>query len=168
MVHISLRCNICIKTIQLLSLRKRGQCYNVTDLCLSSCEHSRTMDSRNDINLSSQWTDLCDLSAIWTLVILQNHLTNCLLLVLVNSLIKDCQPVFLICKCLFKLLLDLADVLLTYLLLVCEDCLFHCCRWNKLLDCLKQLFRNCAACIRMLWLTTLSYDLIDKRDYLLV
>ncbi len=46
-----------------------AKCTYVADLCLSTGEHRRAMNSRDQINLCSQRTDLCDLTAIRTLVI---------------------------------------------------------------------------------------------------
>ena len=78
------------------------------------------------------------------------------------------KPLFILSKCLFETLCDLADVLLTFLLLVCEYCLFHLSRRNDLFDRSEQLIRNCAALVSVLFFTALSNDAVDEFNDLLV
>ena len=85
-MHISLAYFVLIQTIDLLLLGQRCQSTYITDLCLSTGEHSGTMYTGDDIYLCCQRTDLGDRTAIGTLVILQDHLTNSLLLILIYSL----------------------------------------------------------------------------------
>ena len=68
-MHISLCSFKLIKSIKSLCFCKRSKSCDCTDLCLSTCEHSRTMYSRDDICLCCQRTDLCDRTAIRTFVI---------------------------------------------------------------------------------------------------
>ena len=126
------------------------------------------MYTRNNIYLCSQRTNLGNGTSVRTLVIFQDHLTYGLLLVLIYSLAQNLEPLFLLCKCLFQALGDLTDVLLTLLLLIGEDCLFHLCGRYNLFDSREQLFRYCAAGVAVLFLAALCYDLVDERDNLLV
>ena len=73
------------------------------------------MYSRDDVNLCSQRTDLCDGTAVRTLVILEDHLANGLFLILVNRLAKNCKPLFFFCESLFQLVCDKCDVVLSCL-----------------------------------------------------
>ena len=88
-MNISLDTYIFIKSVNLLCFGKRSQCGYVADLCLSAGEHCRTMYTRDDINFCSKLTDLGNLTAVRTLVIFQDHLTNGLLFILINSFAKD-------------------------------------------------------------------------------
>ena len=99
-MHISLLSLVGIQSVNSLLLRKRSQCSNIADLSLSTGKHGRAMNSRDQVNLSSQRSDLCDLTTIRTLVILEDHLADCLLLVLIYSFIQNLQPVFLLSECL--------------------------------------------------------------------
>ena len=86
MMHISLAYFVLIQAIDLLLLGQRSQSTYITDLCLSTGEHSGTMYTGDDIYLCCQRTDLGDRTTIGTLVVLQDHLTNGLLLILIYSL----------------------------------------------------------------------------------
>ena len=70
MMHVTLRYFVFIQTIQLLNLRQRSQRTDVADLSLSTGKHCGTVYSRNDIYFCSQRTDLCDCTAVRTLVVL--------------------------------------------------------------------------------------------------
>ncbi len=59
-----------IQSVQFLCFGKRSQCCYVADLSLSTGEHCRAMYARDQINLCSQRTDLGNLTAIRTLVVL--------------------------------------------------------------------------------------------------
>ena len=83
MAYISLAYFVLIQAIDLLLLGQRCQSTYVTDLGLSTCEHSGTMYTGYDVYFCCQRTDLCDCTSIGTLVIFQDHLTNGLLLILV-------------------------------------------------------------------------------------
>ena len=101
-------------------------------------------------------------------MILQNHLADCLLLILVYCFTQYCKPFLIVCKRLFKTGCDSLDILFTFLLLVREYGLFHLCRRNNLFDCCKKLFRNGTALVCVLWLAALSYNCIDKFNNFLV
>ena len=167
-MHISLGCFKLIQSVQSLCLGKWCQSSHCTDLCLSSCKHGRTMNSGDNIHFCSQRTDLLDGTSIRTLVVFQDHLTYSLLLILVYSLAKYSQPFFFICKSLFQLLSNLCHIVLSCLLVIREYCHFHFFWRNDLFDGCKKLFRNCTGLIRMLFFTTLCYDLIDEFDDLLI
>ena len=101
-----------------------------------------------------------------TFVILQDHLADCLLLVLVDSLRKDRQPLLIVCKCLFQLRSHLTDVLLAHLLYIGKYSCLHLLRCHDLFHLCKQLLRNRAALIAVLRLADLCYNLIDELDNL--
>ncbi len=124
-MHIALRGFVFIQAVQPLCVGKRRQCGNRTDLRLSAGKHRRTMNTRNQINLCCKRADLRNLPAVRTLMILQNHLPHRLFLILINSLIYQSQPFFILCKRLCQLVLDLADIFLSYLLDVCKHGFFH-------------------------------------------
>ena len=122
------------------------------------------MNSGNNVNLCCQGTNLRDLTTIRTLVILKDHLTYGLFLILIYCFAKDGKPLFLLGKCLFKLSGDVADVFLTSLLLIREYGSFHLLGRNNLLHLFEHFGRNCAAGIFMLLLTALCNDLINESD----
>ena len=167
-MHISLADFIFIQAVDPLHLGKRSESGHGTDLGLSAGEHGGAMHSGDDIHLCRQRTDLVDGTAIRTLVILQNHLADRFLLVLIDCLTQKRKPFFLIRERLLQLLRDLTDIFLTNLLYVREYCLFHLCGRNDLTDGCKQLLRNCTAGIGMLRLSNLSDNVIDECDQLLV
>ena len=167
-MHISLACLKLVKSVNSLCLCKRCQSSNRTDLSLSTGEHSGAMYSRDDINLCCQRTDLCDRTAVRTFVIFQDHLTNGLLLILVNSLTKNSKPLFLLCKSFFQLVCYLGNIILSCLLVIREYGNFHFFRRNDLLDGVKQLLRNCTGLIAVFLFPALSDDLIEESDDLLV
>ncbi len=168
MMHISLGCLELVKSVKSLSLCKRCQSRDGADLSLSTGKHSRAMYSRNDVNLCSQRTDLCDGTAVRTLVILEDHLANGLFLILVNRLAKNCKPLFFFCESLFQLVCDLCDVVLSCLLVIGEYRNLHLFRRNNLFDGVKQLLRNCAGLIAVLLFAALSNDLVEEFDDFLV
>ena len=168
MVHISLGCFEFIQSVDSLCFGKRSQSCHCTDLCLSTCEHCRTVYSRNNVYFCCQRTNLCDLATIRTFVIFENHLTYSLLLVLVYSLAENCQPFFIVCKCILKSCCDLADIFFSCLFIVCEYSFFHFFGRYDLFDCLEQFFRNCAGSVKMFFFTAFCNDLIDETNDLLV
>ena len=126
------------------------------------------MNSRNDVCLSCQRTDLSDLTAVRTFVIFEDHLAYSLLLVLIYSLAKNRKPLFVICKSFFQLVCDLADIILTCLFVIREYSNLHLFRRNNLLDLIKELLRYCTGLIGMFLFSALSNDLVDESDDLLV
>ena len=168
MVHISLGCFKLVKSVNSLCLRKRSQSCHGADLCLSTGEHSGTMNSRDDVYFCCQRTDLCDLTAVRTFVVLKDHLADSLLLILIYCFSENSQPFFIVCKCFLKSCCDLTDVFFSCLFIVCEDSFFHLFGRNDLLDRLEQFFRNCAGSVEMFLFAALCYDLVDETDDLLV
>ena len=167
-MHISLGCLKLIQSVKTLCLCKRSQCGNGTDLSLSSCEHGRTVNSRDDVCLRSQRTDLSDLTAVRTFVIFEDHLADSLLLVLIYSLTENGTPLFVICKSFFQLVCDLADIILTCLFVIGEYGNLHLFRRNDLLDLIKEFLRYCTGLVGMFLFSALSYDLVDEFNDLLV
>ena len=101
-------------------------------------------------------------------MIFQDHLADGLLLILINSLAKNCQPVLVVSELGFQFLGDLTDVLFSGLFVVGEYGNFHRFGRNDLLDGLEELLGNCTALVGVFCLTALSYDGIDEFDDLLV
>ena len=102
------------------------------------------MYSGYDIHLSGKRSDLCDLSAVGSLVILEDHLSDSLLLILVYSIGDKSRPLLVVGKCLLYLLLYLAHSLLTSLLVIIKYSLFHLLGRDYLLYLLKERIRNSA------------------------
>ena len=111
------------------------------------------MNSGDDIYLRCQRTDLCDSTAVGTFVILQDHLADCFLLILVNSLSQYRKPFFLISEGLFQTGCDISDIFFSYLLNIGKYGLFHFCRRYDFLNGCKQFFRNGTAGILVLGLS---------------
>ena len=101
-------------------------------------------------------------------MVFQNHLADSLLLVLVYCLAKQGKPFLILGERFRKLLRNLADILLPYLLLVRKYRFFHRLRRYNLPNCRKQFLRNRTALIFMLLLAALCHDGIDKCNHLLV
>ena len=97
-------------------------------------------------------------------MILENHLTHRLFLVLVNCLAQNRKPFFLISKSFFQTLCNLSYIFFPYLLHIGEYSFFHFFRRDDFLYCCKQLFRNGTACIFMLCLADFRYNLVDKSN----
>ena len=168
MVHISLGRLVFIQSVQSLCLRQRRQCSHVTDLCLSSRKHCGAVYSRDQVNLCRKRSDLIDCAAVRTLVILEDHLSDCLLLILVNRFTENGEPFLVVCKRFFQLLCDHADILFSCLLVVGKYSFLHLLRRNDLFDRLEELFRNSEMLILVLRLAALCNDRIDECDDLLV
>ena len=98
----------------------------------------------------------------------EDHLADCLFLVLVNSVRNQCQPLFVLSKSLFQLFCDRADVPFSCLLVICKHSFFHGFRCHHLFDRRKQFFRNCTALIRVFFFSAFCHDLIYKCNDLTV
>ena len=141
-MHIALAYFVLVQTVDPLLLRQRRQRTYVADLCLSAGEHSRTVDSRYQIHFCRQRTNLRQFSSVRTLVIFQDHLPDCLLLVLIDRFSQYLHPLFLLGKSFRQLLGQDADVLLAGLFVIGKDRLFHLFWRNNLPDSRKQLLRH--------------------------
>ena len=126
------------------------------------------MDSRNQIHLCLERTDLLDLTTIRSLVILQDHLTNGLLLILIYGIRKLLKGILIICECLLELSGHLGDIGITLLLVIGEYRGLHLLFRNDGLDLIEECLRNRIALVRCLLLTTLGDDGIEEADDLLV
>ncbi len=135
MVHITFGCHIDIDAINTLCLGHWSQCGHCTDLSLTTGEHGRAMNSRKQIDFCSQWTDLIQCTTVRTFMILQNHLTNRLFLILIYSFIDQFQPLFIFGKSFGEFLFDLTDIFLTHLLLISEHSFFHSFLRNNFFNC---------------------------------
>ena len=167
-VDVALLGDVGVKALNTLCLGQRSQSDNVTDLGLAAGEHSGTVNAGNDVDFCCQRTDLIQCTAVRALVVLEDHLADSLLLVLVDSLVKDGEPLFVLCKCLAELLLECGDIALTGLLVICEDCFFHLCGRNDLLDGCKELLRNRAALVLALLFAAVGDNALDPLDDLFV
>ena len=169
MVHVTLGYFVVIQAVQTLCIGKRCQGRNVADLSLSTGEHSGTMYSRNDIDLSCQRTDLSDSTTVRTLVILQDHLTHGLLLKLVYSLADQRNPLGMCLGItLSKLLFYFFDVCFTSLLIICENSGLHCLRGNECYHIIPHISGSIDALVSVLRLTALIHDVLDESDDILV
>ena len=168
LVKVTLLGDVLVESLDLLNLGKRCQGDDIEDLCLSTLEHRRAMDSRNQIHLCLERTDLLDLTTIRSLVILQDHLTNGLLLVLIYGIRKLLKGILIICKCLLELSGHFSHVGITLLLVIGEYRLLHLLFRNDGLDLIEECLRNRIALIRCLFLTTLGDDGIEEADNLLI
>ena len=168
MVHIALAGLRLVQTVQSLCLGKWSQCCDRTDLRLSSRKHGRTMYSRNQIYLRSQRTDLVDLTSVRTLMVLQDHLTNRLLLILIDSISQKWKPLLLFCKCFLQPVCDRTDICLSRLLVIGKHRLFHLFRRNDLFDRCEQLLRYGKTGVAVLLFSTFCHDRINKFNDLLV
>ena len=168
LVKVTLLGDVLVESLDLLNLGKRCQGDDIEDLCLSTLEHRRAMDSRNQIHLCLERTDLLDLTTIRSLVILQDHLTNGLLLVLIYGIRKLLKGILIICKCLLELSGHFSHVGITLLLVIGEYRLLHLFFRNDGLDLIEECLRNRIALIRCLFLTTLGDDGIEEADDLLI
>ena len=95
------------------------------------------MNSRNQVNLCCQRSDLIDGTSIRTLMVFQDHFSYGLFLVLIYSFTQLCKPFFIVGKCLFQLLSNDTDIFFSCLLVVCKYSFFHLCRSNDFLDGIK-------------------------------
>ena len=97
-------------------------------------------------------------------MILEDHLADRLLLILVHGVRKDRKPVFLVSPCFFHTLGQNADVLFSLLLDVRKDSLLHLFTGNQFLQSGKYFFRYSSGFVSMLRLSDLSYNLVDEID----
>ena len=168
LVQISLLSDVGIHALNALCLGKRAEGDNVTDLGLSAGEHGGAVHSRNNIHFRGKRADLRDFTAVRTLVILQDHLADGLLLILINCLVQNRKPLFLLGEGFGQLFGDLGDVVLSRLLVIREDGNFHLCRRDNLSHGCEQFFRNRAADVFLLRLSDFCHDVIDESDDLFV
>ena len=126
------------------------------------------MGSREKIDFRGKRTDLFDSSAVRSLVILEDHLADRLLLILIYRIVDQRQPVFMVSELLGKHILDLRDIGFSCLLVVGENSLFHLLRRYKANHLFVEFFRNHIVLVITLLLAALFYDLIDEFDNLAV
>ena len=164
-MNVSLGSYIFIQSINLLFFRKRSQCRNIENLCLSSLEQSGTMNGRKYIDFCGQWTDLCYFTTIRTFVVFQDHLTNGLFLEFIYSLINQSKPIrMLFFIAFFQFIFDLTDIFFTNLFYVSKYSLFHRFRCNEVHHVFKHVFRNIKMLIFVFFFSTFCYDLIKEFD----
>ena len=101
-------------------------------------------------------------------MILKNHLSYSLLLILVYSVANQRKPFFLLSKGLFQLFCNLLNIFLSGLLVVCKYSNLHLLSRNQFLYGLKKLIRDGTAHIFMLRLAALSNNCINKLNNFLI
>ena len=101
-------------------------------------------------------------------MIFQDHLTNSLFLVLVNSFTQNCQPFFIIRKSFFQFFCNLADIFFSCLFVIREYGNLHLFRSNDLSHSGKQFFRNSTGFISMFFFSTVCNNFIDKFNNLTI
>ena len=101
-------------------------------------------------------------------MILQNHLPDRLLFILIHGVRKVCKIIFLLGPCFLHPICQNGDVGLTLLLFVREDSLLHLRLRDKLPERCKDLLRNCVALIGELLLALSSNDFINETNDFLV
>ena len=168
LMHVALLCDIGIKSLYLLRLGKRSESHNVADLCLSAGEHRGAVYTGDDIHLGCQRTDLADLASVRSLMLLQNHAADSLLLILVDSIGQKGKPLFVVCEFLFQSVCDGGDVVLSGLLVVGEHGNFHLGIRNFLADRGKKLLRNRAALVGVFRFSALCHDMIKESNNLFI
>ena len=167
-MHVSLLCDVRVQTLYALCIGKRCQCADIHDLCLSAVEHGRAVHSRNQTNLCMKRTNLCQLAAIRTLVILENHLANRLFLVLIYRIAKLRKVRIVSFEGSLESFCNLSDCSLAGLLVIREDRLLHLLLRNNLLDILEHLLRNRHGDVLLLGLADLALDEAVELNELLV
>ncbi len=161
-MDVALLSDILIQSFDSLDLRERAQRGDGADLRLSARKHSASVNSRDKVHLSGERTYLIYLSAIRSLVILEDHLTDGLLLILIHRVRKICKIIFPAGPCLLNSLSQHTDVVLSLLLDISEDSLLHLLGWDKLFQSVKDFFRNRKGFICVLRLADFGNDLIDE------
>ena len=126
------------------------------------------MNSGKQIHLRLQRTNLVNCSAIRSLMILQDHFPNRLLLVLVNSIRKNRKRFLVILKSLYQSLTESGDVGISFLLLIGKYRLFHLFRTDHAFHFLENSLRNGGRLIAVLLFSALCDDALEEADNLLI
>ena len=126
------------------------------------------MDSRENIHFRFQRTNLINCSSVRSLVILQDHFPNRLLLVLVNSIRKNRKRFLVILKSLCQALTKSGDVGISFLLLIGKYRLFHLFRTDHGFHFLENSLRNGGRLVAVLLFSALCDDALEEADNLLI
>ncbi len=168
LMDISLLGDVGIETLDALGIGERCQCADVHDLGLPSREHGAAVDPRDQADLRVERADLGQGSAVRSLVVLQDHLADGLLLILVDCIGELLKVGVVSGKGLLQALGDLCDIGLPRLLVVGEDSGLHLLLGDDLLHVLEHLCRDGDGLVGLLLFADLCADLVDERDELLV
>ena len=168
LVHISLLRDVRIESLNSLCFGERSQCADINDLRLASRKHSGAVHSGNQADFRVQRTDLCDFTAVRTLVILEDHLADGLLLILVNRVGELCKICFIIRESFLQSFRDRGYICFTGLFVVRENSSLHLFLRYDLLHILEHLIRNSDRNIVLLLLAAVSRDRVVERDQLAV
>ena len=160
--------DIGVESLHLLCVGERRQGDDIADLRLPAGEHRGAVDSRNQADFCSQRADLCQQTSVRALVILQNHLPDGLLLVLIDRIAELGEIRIVPLERCFHSLCNLGNSLLSRLLVVREAGLLHFLRRDDLLHILEHLIRHGDRGIFLLRLAGLRHDSIDEGNDLLV
>ena len=164
MVHISLADLVLVQAVNPLGLGQGSQGTYVANLGLASGEHGGAMHPGDDVHFRGKRTDLRDFTSVRPFVVFQDHLAHGLLLVLIDRLAQDGQPLLVLRESLLQLLGDGPDIPLPGLLVVGEHRYLHLLGRHNLLDFLEHLLGDGAAGVFMLRFAALGHNLVDERD----
>ena len=167
-MHVTLILDLNIQTVNLLDLGERCQRADIQNLGLTSREHCRTVDARQQVNLGRKRTNLGDLTAVRALVIFQDHLSDGLLLILIHRIRNELNPLLVLGKCLLATLGKLVDRRIAALLVVVENSDFHLLLRNDLTDGRKKFLRNRSGRIAVLLFADFRANLGKELNELLV
>ena len=167
-MHVSCFCDVRIKAFNALSVRKRSECDTVADLCLSACEHRGAVSSRNEIDLCCQRADLLHDTTVRSLVVMENHLPDRLLLILIEGIADKGHPLLIVSILFGKCVADLRDVLITDHLVIRENSLFHLFRRADFIKGVIEFLRNLIVNVLMLFFAALGDDRVKELNDLFV
>ncbi len=126
------------------------------------------MNARDHIDLTRKRTDLVRLTSIRTLQVFQDHLSDCLFLILIKRFSNQRKEFFIISECLLETVGYFSDILISDLFNICENGLFHFRRRNDLFNSFEKLLGNSAAFICMFFFSAFFDDLVKECDYLFI
>ncbi len=166
-MDVALGGDVGIKSLDALCLGERCERADIHDLGLASREHGAAVNSRDQTHFRMQRTDLGEESSVGALVVLEDHLADGELLILVDRIAKLREILLVVRKGLCKALCDVGDVLLSGLLVIGEDRNLHLLRRNDLLDVFHHLVRHVDGDVILLLLSALVADhVVEGKDLL--
>ena len=165
LVHIPLG-GFFIQAVNLLAIANRAKCCNGQNLCLSSCEQTRTMYTWQQTNFSCKRTDFINASSIYTLALIQ-PIPNNFLLQLVQALINH-RNLFRIrfIKLLMHSIYDRLQPFFSYIFIVGIQGKLYLIA-NHFFDLIKQRMIHFHGLERKLLLTDCILNFLYKRNHLL-
>ena len=122
------------------------------------------MCSRDQIDFRCERADLLDLTAVGTLVIDKDHLSDSLLLILIKGITDESHPLFIITVFLFKCSADLSHIGFSRHLIIGKYDFLHLGRRADLIECIIEFLRDLIVDILMFFLAHFCYDRIKEAD----